>query len=100
MLSGNVSKYGNHVTLGSKRVHKLSDELLAAEEKKIYPFFIKTEGRFGHRGWGQQGKKNSFIEFIYKINKLLTSKLVIFFQKLADTIYILLSYLNDYVNIW
>ena len=36
---GNVSKYGNHVTLDSKQAHQLSDELLAAEEKKMPSFY-------------------------------------------------------------
>ena len=65
---GNVSKYGNHVTLGGKRAHQLSDDLLAAEEKKNkqkkkQQFLLKLRG-FLDIGDGASKEKNSFIEFI------------------------------------
>ena len=60
---GNVSKYGNHVTLGGKRAHQLSDDLLAAEEKKNTQFLLKLRG-FLDIGGGASKEQNSFIEFI------------------------------------
>ena len=53
---GNVSKYGNHVTLHSRRATNYGS-------RKKNPVFIKTKGLFGDRG-GVSEEKNSFIELI------------------------------------